>query len=162
MRQIAVEQRDDAVRGRRQEHPAQDDAADGARTYDDIRQPVCARHDARHREDDDDEQARGKGLLAEVAQHVEREDQQHHAVVSGKARTRPVFGRPAREFRDAQYRHALQREEFRGTRTFKAEEHIKLLGNDGRDQHRQADAEHPSSALRILLTVIMIEDAQHK
>ena len=41
MRQIAVKQRNDAVRCRCQEHPAQDDAADGAGADDDIRQPVC-------------------------------------------------------------------------------------------------------------------------
>ena len=162
MRQIAVEQRDDAVRCRRQEHPAQDNAADGARSDDDIRQPVCARHDARHREDDDDEQARGKGLLAEIAQHVEREDQEHHAVVAREARARPVLGRPARELRDAQHGHTLQREELRRARPLKAEHHVELLGDHGRHEHGQADAEHPAPPLSVLQPIVVVEDAKHE
>lgn len=43
--------------------------------------------------------------FAEIAQHVEREDQEHHAVVAREARARPVLGRPARELRDAQHGH---------------------------------------------------------
>ena len=162
MRQIAVKQRNDAVRCRCQEHPAQDDAADGAGADDDIRQPVCPRHDARHREDDDDEQARREGLLAEIAQHVKGEDQEHHAVVAWKARARPVLGRPARELGDTQHGHPLQGEELRRARPLKAEHHVELLRDHGRHEHRQADAEHPAPALGILLAVVVVEDAQHE
>ena len=105
---------------------------------------------------------RSRYLLAEVAQHVEREDQQHHAVVARKARARPVLGRPARELRDAQHGHALQREELRRARPLKAEHHVELLGDHGRHEHGQADAEHPAPPLGVLQPVVVVEDAEHE
>ena len=48
---------DEPVGGGRQEEPAQDDGADGARADDDVGEPVRAAHDARQGEEEEDGEA---------------------------------------------------------------------------------------------------------